>query len=69
MALDNVIAPLPTGQVRQRRAVAIQSGTTAENNAFTGVEGQLTWDREAKTLRVHDEVTAGGNVVATTASS
>lgn len=41
-------------QVQRRR------GTTAENAAFTGAEGEFTYDTELKTIRVHDGSTEGG---------
>lgn len=44
-------------QVQWRR------GTTAENNAYTGVDGELTIDTETYGVRVHDGVTAGGHAL------
>ena len=41
-------------QVKRRR------GTTAENDAFTGAEGEITVDTERHELRVHDGATQGG---------
>lgn len=41
-------------QVKRRR------GTTAQNDAFTGAEGEITVDTEKHELRVHDGVTQGG---------
>lgn len=41
-------------QVKRRR------GTTAENDAFTGAEGEITVDTEKHELRVHDGMTQGG---------
>jgi hypothetical protein len=38
-------------------------GTTAENNAFKGAPGELTYDIERKELRIHDGVTLGGKTV------
>lgn len=35
-------------------------GTTAQNNAFTGLEYEITLDKDKGSLRVHDGVTAGG---------
>lgn len=40
-------------------------GNTAQNNAFTGSEGEVTYDTQAKTIRVHDGHTQGGFPVAT----
>ena len=44
-------------EVRWRR------GTTAENDNFTGAEGEITVDIDQKTIRVHDGYTQGGSVV------
>lgn len=44
-------------QVKRRR------GTTAENDAFTGAEGEITVDTEKHQLRVHDGQTQGGFVI------
>lgn len=44
-------------QVKRRR------GTTAENDAFTGAEGEITVDTEKHQLRVHDGTTQGGFVI------
>lgn len=41
-------------QVKRRR------GTTAENDAFTGAEGEIVVDTERHELRVHDGSTVGG---------
>jgi Major tropism determinant N-terminal domain len=38
-------------------------GTAAQNNAFTGVSGELAVDTDNKTIRVHDGSTAGGITV------
>jgi hypothetical protein len=35
-------------------------GTTAKNNAYTGLEGELTVDLERKTARIHDGIQSGG---------
>lgn len=45
-------------------ALKLRRGTTAENDAFTGQEGELTYDTKAKQLRVHDGSTPGGAKVA-----
>lgn len=46
-------------QVKRRR------GTTAENDAFTGAEGEITVDTEKHELRVHDGLTQGGHTIPT----
>lgn len=38
----------------------LRRGTTAENNGFTGAQGELTMDTERKELRLHDGTTQGG---------
>lgn len=38
----------------------IRRGTTAENDGFTGAEGEITMDTQKKSLRVHDGQTQGG---------
>jgi RNase P/RNase MRP subunit p29 len=38
-------------------------GTAAQNDAFTGLEGQVTVDTTNKQLRLHDGVTPGGKVI------
>lgn len=43
--------------------VQIRRGTTIQNLAFTGVEGELTYDTQIKRLRVHDGLTVGGTPV------
>ena len=38
-------------------------GNTIQNNRYTGLPGELTVDTQAKTIRIHDGVTPGGNVI------
>jgi len=38
----------------------LRKGTAAQNDAFTGAEGEVTVDTTNGTLRVHDGQTAGG---------
>lgn len=45
------------------RTIQILRGTTAQNNAYTGVIGELTMDTEKKQLRIHDGSTVGGKVI------
>jgi len=49
--------------------VQFRRGTTTQNNAFTGAVGELTYDTEVKTLRIHDGVTAGGGSIALTTNA
>lgn len=46
-------------QVKRRR------GTTTENNAFTGAEGEITVDTTTHEIRVHDGSTVGGHTIPT----
>lgn len=46
-------------QVKRRR------GTTAENDAFTGAEGEIVVDTQRHELRVHDGSTVGGHTIPT----
>ena len=47
------------------RVIQLYRGTTAQNDAFTGAEGELTMDTQTKGLRVHDGTTQGGIEVPT----
>lgn len=47
------------------KVLQLRRGTTAQNNAFTGLAGELTMDTESKTLRIHDGETLGGFTVGT----
>ncbi len=42
--------------------VQFRRGTTAENDAFTGVVGEMTVDTDLDEIRMHDGVAAGGTV-------
>lgn len=46
------------------RILQIRRGTTDANNNFTGLAGEITFDTDAKTLRVHDGVRLGGYALA-----
>lgn len=45
--------------------VQFRRGTTTQNNAFTGAIGEISYDTEVKTLRLHDGTTAGGGSIVT----
>ena len=45
--------------------VQFRRGTTSQNNAFTGAQGELTIDTQVYTIRIHDGTTAGGKIVPT----
>ena len=38
----------------------LRRGTTVQNNAFVGAEGEITVDTEKHAIRIHDGVTPGG---------
>lgn len=46
------------------RVLQIRRGTTAQNDNFTGMAGEITYDTTAKTIRVHDGSTLGGFALA-----
>jgi len=46
--------------------VQFRRGTTTQNNAFTGAQGEITYDTDIKTLRLHDGSTAGGGATVVT---
>ena len=46
--------------------VQFRRGTTTQNNAFTGAIGEITYDTDTKTLRLHDGTTAGGGATVVT---
>ena len=45
------------------KQVRLRRGTTAQHTAFTGAEGEITFDTTKKVLVLHDGVTAGGKPV------
>lgn len=47
--------------------VQLRRGTTAQNDSFTGAQGEVTVDITLNQLRVHDGSTPGGTVVGATA--
>lgn len=42
----------------------LRRGTSAQNNAFTGAQGEVTVDTDANALRLHDGLTIGGHPIA-----
>lgn len=48
------------------RILQIRRGTTQQNDNFTGLSGEVTFDIDEKTLRVHDGETLGGFKIART---
>jgi hypothetical protein len=45
------------------KQIRLRRGTTAQHSAFTGAEGEVTFDTTKKVLVIHDGVTAGGKPV------
>ena len=45
------------------RTIQHRRGTTAEHENFIGAPGEITYDTDLKTLRVHDGETPGGHVI------
>ena len=45
------------------KQVRLRRGTTAQHSAFTGAEGELTFDTTKKVLVIHDGVTVGGKPI------
>jgi hypothetical protein len=43
--------------------VQFRRGTTTQNNAFTGANGEISVDTDVKTLRLHDGTTGGGAAI------
>lgn len=42
------------------KQVRLRRGTTTQHSAFTGAEGELTYDTDKKTIVIHDGATQGG---------
>lgn len=47
----------------RNRILQIYRGTTAQNDAFTGAQGELAMDTTLNELRVHDGITPGGHKI------
>lgn len=45
------------------KRLLLRRGTTAENDAFTGADGEITYDTEGKNLRLHDGNNPGGTTL------
>ena len=43
--------------------IQFRRGTTAQNDAFLGANGEITIDTQLHTVRLHDGVTVGGFVI------
>lgn len=48
------------------KRIQFRRGTSTQHSSFTGALGEVTVDTTLKTLRVHDNVKVGGNIIATT---
>lgn len=51
------------------RVLQIRRGSTTQNNAFTGMPGEITMDTDKKTIRIHDGETLGGFEIARSGNS
>lgn len=49
---------------QKRRRLQMKRGNASENETFTGLPGEITFDTTNKTIRVHDGETPGGTVLA-----
>lgn len=58
MTADDILAA-----TENNRKLRIKRGTTTQNDAYTGLDGELTCDTTAHTLRIHDGQTPGGHLV------
>lgn len=45
------------------KTIQLKRGTTAQNTAYTGAVGEITFDTQTKKIRVHDGSTAGGHEI------
>lgn len=43
----------------------LRKGTKAQNDAFVGAEGEVTYDTQTQGLRIHDGTTQGGHMIDT----
>ncbi len=46
------------------RVLQLRRGTAAQNDNFTGLSGEVTFDTDSKTIRIHDGETLGGFPIA-----
>jgi hypothetical protein len=44
-------------------SLQLKRGTTAKNNAYTGLAGEITLDTQANAIRIHNGTTPGGQLV------
>lgn len=52
--------PVPCAPLAGDVQIQLRKGTTAQNDAFTGASGELSFDTQENRIRVHDGVTVGG---------
>jgi hypothetical protein len=43
--------------------ILLKRGNTVQSSAYTGPVGEVTYDTDLRTLRVHDGSTVGGNII------
>jgi hypothetical protein len=51
------------------KKVLLKRGNTAQSEAYTGLLGEVTLDTELNCLRIHDGITPGGEIVASTTTT
>lgn len=61
MTTDDILSA-----TENNRKLRIKRGTTAQNNEYTGMAGEITMDTDANALRIHDGATVGGHMVSGT---
>lgn len=49
--------------------IQFRRGTTAQNDAFVGANGEITIDTQLHMVRLHDGVTVGGHIISGYAGS
>lgn len=60
LILFTLIIGLASASSHAATQLQLRRGTTTEMNSFTGAEGELTYDKLLKRLRIHDGTTVGG---------
>lgn len=59
MTADDILAA-----TQNNRKLQIKRGTKSQNDGYLGLPGEITYDSETQTIRVHDGVSCGGVALA-----
>lgn len=59
MTADDILS-----STQNNRKLQIKRGTKSQNENYTGLSGEITYDTDEHTLRIHDGTTPGGHMVA-----